>query len=394
MNTRTRANLLLLAGCQALMGSAVAVVLTTGSLVGHQLASDKGLATLPLALMIVGSALATVPASLLMHRVGRRVGFMVGAAIGLVAGVGACFALSAHSFLLFGASMLVLGMSRAFASYYRFAAADAVAADDKANAISLVMAGGVLSGVVGPTLARWSRSSIPGTHFLGSMVVLAVLMALVLIVLAFLRMPEVESEDLQKEQRPLRSIMNSSRFVVAVLGASVGGMVMTLLMTATPLAMDHYHHGFDATATVIQWHVVAMFLPSFVTGKLIQRFGVLNIMLVGALATLSCLLIAMAGTSEKVFALSLILLGVGWNFLFVGGSSLLTSVHNHAERAKTQAANDFIIVIGVAAASLGSGQLQHHFGWPMLIRLALPAVVLVIAALLWQRGRDTSEPSG
>ena len=379
-------NVPLLAVAQSLMMSSNSLIITSAALVGATLAEDKSLATLPLAIQFVAIMLTTIPASLLMDRIGRKSAFMLATFVGMSAGALGAWAIITQSFWLFVCATMLIGVFNGFGNYYRFAAADAVDEPLKSRAISWVMIGGVIAAFVGPNLANYTRDLIAGAFFAGSFASLIVIYLLSMLVVSSLKLPhrfhDIREHD-AAPQRPLGEIMRQPKFVVAVICAMFGYGVMSLVMTATPLAMDHHHHHFVDTAFVIQWHVLAMFAPSFFTGELIRRFGVNRIMAIGALLGLACVALNLAGTSVAHFWWALVALGISWNFLFIGGTTLLTETYAQAERAKVQAANDFIIFSTVALASLSAGYLQHSFGWQAVNWGVVPLLMLILASITW-----------
>jgi len=381
-----RKNVAVLAACQALLFTNNSTVIALNGLVGYALAPDKALATLPVTGWVVGGAISTLPMSLLMKRLGRRAGFTAGALIGMVGAALCSFALVRGDFWLFSLGALVLGVYNAVAQYYRFAAADAVSIEFKPRAISLVLAGGLVGGIVGPYASRFTVDAF-ATHYLGAYLSLIGFLVLVVGVLQLLRIPPPAGADRGAPTRPLREIMAQPAFVVAVTGAAIGYGVMNLLMTATPLAMRLCGHPYSAAATVIGWHVIGMFGPSFFTGSLIRRFGVLQVMAAGALLLYGVVAIALSGISVPHFWFALVLLGVGWNFLYIGGTALLTEACSPAERAKTQGANDSIIFLTMMLTSFGSGVLIDAKGWEVLNWLALPFITVAAAAVLWLLAR-------
>jgi len=389
-NIQTRLNVGILAMGQALFTSSTSMLIAVGGLVGYSLADDKALATLPVTAVVAGTAIMTVPASLIMGRIGRRAGFMLGASIGVSGALVAALAVYWANFWLLCLGTLVTGMYNAFAQYYRFAAADSSDDAFKSKAISLVLAGGVVAGFIGPELAKWSHDQFALFPFLGTYLAVVALGCVAFALMSLVRIPKLTTAEKQLATRPLPAIMGQGVFIVAALNGIVGFGIMSLIMTATPLAMKECNFGFDDSATVIQWHVVGMFGPSFVTGSLINRFGVLNIMLTGTVLMVGCLAMTLTGIDFVNFWLGLVLLGVGWNFMFVGGSTLLTRAHTAPERFKTQAANDFLIFGAVATASLSSGQLLHWFDWQTVNLGAIPFLMLAGGTTLWyalRRGR-------
>jgi len=359
-----------------------ATAIALNGLAGYALAADKSLATLPVTGWVIGAALTTYPASLLMKRIGRRAGFTVGTLTGMVGASICSLALWLGSFWLLCFGSMVFGVYNAVAQYYRFAAADAVGADFKAKAISLVLAGGLVGGIVGPELSTFTVDLL-STRYLGAYLSLIAFLFVVLFVVQLLDLPVPTAAEHKAPARPLKQIMAQPEFIVAALSAAIAYGVMNLLMTATPLAMGICGHPYAAAATVISWHIIGMFGPSFFTGSLIKRFGVLQVMFAGALVLYLCVGIALAGISVAHFWLALVLLGVGWNFLYIGGTTLITDVCAPAERARTQGANDLIIFIVMATSSFTSGLLLEKNGWQMLNYLALPFITAAGVALLW-----------
>ena len=382
----------LLALCQALLATGNAVVITTSALAGQAMAPD-GLATLPLFLQFVAIMATALPASFLMKRIGRRAGFAIGAAFAVSSGLLGCGAILGGSFLLFCMASFGYGVFMGFGMYYRFAAADVSAPAFRPRAISYVLAGGVVAAIAGPELAKATDDLLGPALFAGSFAAVAGIGLLSLLVLAFLRIPPPEEEERSGVGRPLSQIMRQPAFVVALAAAAIAQGAMVLVMTATPLAMAFCGIGFDQTAFVIQWHVLGMFAPSFVTGHLISRFGVLNVMTAGAGLILVCLGVALSGVEIQQFWTALFLLGVGWNFMFVGGTSLLTTTYKPAEKAKVQAVNDLIIFATAAFASLSSGLLHHLIGWQAVNLSMIMPVLAVIGAIVWLRRRLAHAPA-
>jgi predicted MFS family arabinose efflux permease len=379
---RERRNVLVLAVCQAMFQSASVLIMTLSGLVGQRLADDPALATLPIAATVVGTAIATIPASLLMGRVGRRPGFILGALIGAAGGALSALAVGIADFALFCFGNLLVGVYQGFAQFYRFAAAEAARPESRGRAISLVLAGGVVAAVAGPEIAKWTRD-LGAVAYMAPYLAVAALGAVPAVLLLALALPTAGAEAASAGSRPLVRIARQPAFVVAVTSAAIGYGVMILAMTATPLAMVAHHHGVDTAAFVIQGHVLGMFLPSFVTGTLIQRLGVLTIMSAGVALLALHVAIAVSGIDVPHFLSALVLLGVGWNFLFVGGTTLLTATYEPAERAKVQALNDFLILAVVVGASFSSGALLNAFGWRGVNLVALPFLAASGLAIGW-----------
>ncbi len=386
MNTM-KTNVWLLSACQGLLNTGNSLVAATSALVGLKLAPDMAWATLPLALQFLASMLTTLPASQLMRFIGRQAGFLLGTAAGLVGAGLAAYAIVNGNFVYFCVAAGLFGVFNGFGTFYRFAAADAASSDYKSRAISYVMAGGVVAAFVGPNLAHWTQEWFPAGEFAGSYVGLIGVYALSVLALLFVRIPRPAPTAPHESGRPLRVIARQGNYVVAALCAAVGFGVMVFVMTATPLAMHAHAHSFGDTAFVIEWHIFGMFAPSFFTGHLIRRFGVLNVMLAGALLNIMCVGVNLVGTEVGHFWTALVLLGVGWNFLFVGGTSLLTETYSEPEKAKAQGLNDFLVFAAITVASLSAGALQHYFGWQAVNFGVIPLIVLIAVAIIWLKAQ-------
>ena len=383
MLSRMQGQVLVLASAQALFQTASVMVMTVGGLAGGLIASRPELATMPIAAMFLGTALATFPAAMWMARVGRRAGFVGGALLGAVGGLVAAAGIWAGSLLLLSLGTFLVGAYQAFAQFYRFAAGEV--ADDafRPRAISLVLAGGIVAAFAGPMVGRLGAALL-GSAYAGSFVLLALVSIVAAGILLALRIPPAAAPtESTAAARPLLQIVSQPAYLVALFGAATGYGVMILAMTATPLAMVHHHHDLSSAATVIQLHVLGMFLPSFFTGSLIARFGVLRIMLSGVLILMGHVVMTLTGTGFGSFAGALILLGVGWNFLYIGGTTLLTTTYAAAERGRAQATNDMTIFAVGLACSFGAAALLQALGWQLLNVLLLPWLALAAGALLW-----------
>lgn len=362
------------------------ILVTTSGLVGLAIAPYPALATVPLASQFLGTMIATIPASLLMGRIGRRAGLAVGGLFGITAGLVGTYGVIQANFLIFIAAGLLYGVFAAFSQYYRFAAADAAdqsAAPDKAKAraraISLVMAGGLVAAFLGPELAKATQNLIPPFVFAGCYLAVAVAALLATTTLLFLDLPTAKVTASDEAARPLLVIIRQPRALTAFFAALVAYVTMNLLMTSTPLAMLACGFAFADSATVIQWHVVGMFAPSFFTGSLVARFGAERIIALGGAAMLLCIGINLAGIEFANFISSLFLLGLGWNFMFIGGTTLLTHAHRASEKAKVQGFNDFCLFTAVTASAALSGALHEWLSWQPMNIAAAPLVLAVIA---------------
>src|SRR2546421_5341184 len=378
----SRRNVGLLAACQAMLFTNNSTLIAINGLAGLALAPYKALATLPVTCWVLGGAMATMLASLHMKRVGRQAGLTSGTIWGVVGALLCAGAIVQQNFWLLCFGTLIWGVYNAYGQYYRFAAADVASADYRPTAISLVLAGGLVGGVLGPTLSRWTVDLF-AKQFLGAYLVLIGFAIATMVLLRFIRIPTPSAAERAASGRPLLEIAAQPKFIVAVLSGAIGYGVMNFLMTSTPIAMMVCGHPFSAATLVISSHVVGMFGPSFFTGGLIRRFGVLAVMLAGAALNVVTIAIALSGISVAHFWWSLVLLGVGWNFLYTGGTTLLTETYRPEERAKAQGLNDQMIFIMMLVSSFSAGLTVTSAGWERVNLLALPLVAIVAAALAW-----------
>jgi len=376
-------NVLLLALAQALMLSVNSLMVTSAAIIGSHLATNKALATLPLALQFVAVMLTTIPASILMGRIGRKPGFLLATLIGLTGAACGVIGIYHGSFPLFCIGAIGTGIYTGFGNYFRFAATEVSPPDKKNTAIGYVLAGGVLAAVIGPNLANLSKD-IFSIAYLGTIISVIVLYSLNGINFICMKLPRPMVRDYRQNTRPMLQIARQPAFIVAVASAAIGYSVMVLLMTATPLEMTvHQDHQFSDVAFVIQWHVLGMFVPSFFTGHLINRFGAQRIVMCGAGLMILCILLNFSGSTVSHFWAALLLLGVGWNFMFIGGTSLLTETYRPEESAKSQALNDFVVFTAAACASFGAGAILHLLGWQLVNYAVLPLILVALFAHGW-----------
>jgi MFS family permease len=378
----TRRNVGVLAACQALLFTNNSTLIAINGLAGLALAPRAALATLPVTGWIVGSAIATMPASLHMKRVGRQRGLSSGIFWGIAGALICATAIGLQSFWLLCFGTLVWGVYNAYGQYYRFAAADAASVDFRPTAISLVLAGGLVGGILGPSTSRLTIDLV-GPRFMGAYLVLIGFALATLVLLRFIRIPDPSPAERLPPSRPLAALARQPGFILAVLCAAIGYGVMNFLMVSTPIAMGVCGHPYSDAAFVVSGHVVAMFAPSFVTGPLIRRVGVLPVLLAGAALNFAAIGVALSGVTVAHFWWSLAVLGVGWNFLFIGATTLLTSSYRPEERARAQGVNDLAIFVTMAISSVSSGLTVTAAGWERVNFYALPLVAAVTAAIAW-----------
>lgn len=378
-------NVWLLMCVGALTMSAASIVVFTGGIIGSVLAPSETLATLPLALMIVGTAVAVIPVTMLMQRFGRKRVFILGACTSTVGALVASYAITISHFKLFCFGTFLLGAGLAYVQQYRFAAMESVASDQMASAAAKVLLGGLVAAIIGPELALLSKDMFL-QPFAGAYFSLALLYVVAIILLFLYRPNHIQSETQSSTGRTLIQIIKQPVFWVALLAATVGYAVMSFIMTATPMSMHiHDGHSLADTKWVIQSHIMAMFLPSFFSGFLIRHFGAAKMMITGLLAFVICIAIALIDRSLLHYWLALILLGIGWNFLFVSGTALLPQSYQDNERFKVQALNEFCVFSIQALASLSSGWVLYQFGWQTLLYVSLPMLLLVVIAIYYWR---------
>ena len=382
-------NVALLASCQALLESCNALLVASSGLVSLVLAPSPAFATVALGIQFLATMSLTMPASLLMRRIGRQRGFQIGTALGFSGGVFFSMGIYLHNYMLFCAGAALFGAFNAFGQYYRFAAADVASTDFRSRAISLVLAGGIVAAFLGPNLAVWTRGVVSNHGFLGSYLSLLVLNVLAMAVLSFIDIPRPSVNERSKQGRPLTKIFVQPNYFVAVLAAMVSYGAMNLIMVSTPLAMSADGLAFHQAASVIQWHIIGMYAPSFFTGHLIHRFGVLNIIMVGVLVIMACTFVNLSNLSESRYWIALFLLGLGWNFTFIGATTLLTHSYRPEEKAIAQGFNDLLVFATMTITAASSGALLQAFGWSTLNLAIMPTLLLTFAFSAWLRFRST-----
>lgn len=376
-------NALVLACAQAFGGANPAIVISLGGIVGSQLVTDKTFATVPVSLMQLGIACGVIPAAMLMRRFGRRNGYLIGALTGVIASSIAAAGTGSRIFWLFCLGTFMCGLYGAFVQSYRFAAADTASESFKPRAISWVMIGGLAAGVIGPQSVYWTRDLTPDAPFAASFMAQGLLALLAIGVVMMLRAPPVAAVR-SGGGRPLSEIMRQPKFIASVTAALVSYGLMSFVMTAAPLAMVGCGHSIGDAALGIQWHVLAMFGPSFFTGRLIARFGKEKVTAAGLLLLACAAVVGLNGLSVAHFWIALVLLGIGWNFGFIGATALVTDCYRPEERVKVQAANDFLVFGSVAIASFSAGGLLNTGGWESVNWLVFPPVAVALVLVAWQ----------
>ena len=390
-------NVSLLSVCQALAQTQMVLIFSVSTFIGAALApvvdvfgAPISLATLPISLQFLFMMFATVPAAHLMKRIGRANGFIVFILIGTAGAALAMFALFEQDFFLFCVGSALFGIAAGSNQQFRFAAVDT--ADDafKAKAVSFVLAGGVFAGIAGPTISSWAFDVLAPVIYAGVFAVIIAMQAIMVVLLLLTDIPPTSVAERTGHIRPYREIAVQPTFIVAVLSSMVGYGVMNFVMLSTPLFMGlHPTHpfGFPDVTNVIMWHVLGMFVPSFFTGWLIKRYGDLNIIIVGALVSGLSIAVNLSGDSIMHLRIAMAVVGIGWNFMFTGGTTLLLQSYTPAEKAKTQGINDFFVFGTVAVCSLAAGATYQAVGWAAVNLAAVPLLILVVAVIFWLRGR-------
>ena len=380
-------NLIILVFCQLISATGSIVFVTLGPLIGANLAKNQAWSTLPVSLMVVSVAATTVPAAMLMRRIGRRFGFAAASVSAIVAVSCAIWALRAESFAVFIFATLLFGINMAFTQQYRYAAAESVNSRYVPRAVSFVLVGSIGGAFVGPEFVKQGQFWVQETPYVGTMIAVAGLYALQVLLFLFLRRTSIDDRShIAKSSRPLLTIVRQPVFLVAVVGGTAGYGLMTLVMTATPLSMSVIDgYSIEQTSNVIRAHVLGMYLPSLVSGFLIEKLGVIRMMFVGALALAATSIVGLQGHAFLHYWWALVLLGVGWNLLFVGGTTMLTYTYTVSERFKAQGISEFLVFGTSATASLLAGTVMYYFGWDRLMLIPLPILALVGVALIWVR---------
>jgi MFS family permease len=392
-DARARSNVMRRAAAQALTGANSAVIFATGSIIGATLAPSISLATVPLSMYVVGIAAGTLPTGAISRAYGRRVAFIIGTGCGMLTGLLGAFAILRGSFVLFCCATFLGGLYGAVSQSYRFAAADGASAEFRPKAVSWVMAGGVFAGVLGPQLVQWTMDIWPPYLFAFSFVMQALVALIAMAVLAGVDAPKPAPSDLHGG-RPLFEIVRQPRFIAAAFCGIVSYPMMNLVMTSAPLAMKMCGLSVSDSNFGIQWHIVAMYGPSFFTGALIARFGAPVIVALGLSLEAAGAMIGLSGITALHFWATLMVLGLGWNFSFVGASALVLETQRPQERNKVQAFNDFLVFGMMAVGSFSSGQLLANYGWSAVNRVVFPPVLLglaVLAVTSFARRRATSQ---
>ena len=378
-------NVWLLFTCSALVGASSFCQVAISALIGHSLATDKSLATLPYALQMLGTMCASIPAGFIFARLGRKAGFYLGAVATLTGTVVFGLGVLREDFFLYCLGALPMGVGFGIGQHYRFAAAEVADAALRSRAIALVMAGGLVAAMVGPDLIKYSKDLIDPLLFLGTYIGMAVLPLVVMVLLAVVQLPPAPRRD--TSPTPLGQIITRPAFITAVVAGLVGYGSMNLIMAATPIQMMLCGFGVDDSTDVIRAHSIAMFAPGFVTGRLIARFGPHRVICAGGVLCVGCAALSLGGSAYLNFTVALCLLGTGWNFMFVGATALLATAHDAVERVRAQAANDFTVFGTVTATSFTSGALLNSAGWVAVNAAVVPPVLAALALVLWHRSR-------
>ncbi len=391
-DSKARRNAMILAAAQAIFGATSTALVVTAGLVGSQLAPSASWATLPMSLSIVGTAFTTFPISMMMRRIGRRTGFVLCALAGAAGAFVGAYGIFQRSFTLFLVGCLLSGIYQASASYYRFAAADTASPAFRPVAISWVMTGGIAAALVGTFMVMATTNLFAPVTFAGTWIVMAALALLGAALLLFVDIPLSEAHD-GPSGRPLAVIARQPRYMVAATTGMLAFGIMVLVMTATPVAMLGCGFSVKDSSWVIQWHALAMFVPSFFTGTLIARFGAERISAIGMLLLVGAAVSGLLGIHFENFAIGLVLLGLGWNFGYIGGTTMLTETYEPEEKNKAQGLNDVLVFTTTAVTSLMAGKLLAWFGWAGVNYAVFPMVVLALVMIVWLARHPYGKPA-
>ena len=387
-----RRNIFVLSLCVALSASAMSLIFTVAAVIGYSLATDKSLSTLPIAFMMIAMMAMTAPSAMVMAKFGRRFGFWMGSGIAMLGALSGMGAVYYSNFWLLCVACACIGAGNAIAMQYRFAAAEAAPPEFRARAISYTMLGGLASAFIGPNLASFARDWFETVPFLGTFVALIGLQVLLIIAIGQLRLPDARGVKHVEPARALKTVLGQPAIIIAIFAGALGYAVMSFVMTATPLAILDCDYVFGDAAFIIQWHVVGMYAPGFFTGNLIKRFGALKVIQAGAILNFVCLAVALSGEDLLAnFWVSLVILGIAWNFMFVGATTFLTENYRPSEQARVQAINEFVVFGTVAIGSLSAGTIYAASGWiTLLYSAALPVglVLLVVSVDALRRPRQ------
>lgn len=380
-------NIVILTSCQLISATGAIVFVTLGGIIGSELANNPNLATLPVSIAILSVAASAIPATLLMKRIGRKHGFSLASISAVVATICAGLALHMESFSIFILAGAMFGINMAFTQQYRYAAAESVDPQHSPQAISYVLVGAIGGALVGPELVKYGQYAVSSVQYLGTLIAIGLLYGIQSILFLTLEPLRGEAEEeIVEEPRSLIHIARQPLFIIAVLGGVTGYGIMTFIMTATPLSM-HIHDGFGLveTSKVIRAHVLGMYVPSLFTGHLIKQFGIVRVMTAGAIVLVFACFVGMEGQTYMHYWYALVLLGVGWNFLYIGGTTMVTLTYRLSERFQAQAVNEFLVFGTSAAGSLLAGVIIHMQGWYTLILIPMPLLAVTLLGLLWVR---------
>jgi MFS family permease len=379
-------NVWLLFICQGLVNASTISQISISALIGYSLAADKTLATLPYALQMTATMAASIPAGMIFARLGRKAGFLAGAAMTLIGTIMFAIGVIQADFLIYSLGAIPTGLGFGVGQHYRFAAAEVAPPAQRSRAIALVMAAGVISAILGPEMVKHSKEMAMPVLFLGTYIALATLPAISMVLLAITALPP--SPPRQRSPTPILALIVRPNFITAAIAGLVAYGTMNLIMAATPLQMKLCGFGVDDSTDVIRAHAICMFAPGFISGRLIDRYGPHRVILIGGLLNFVCIAVALSGSEFSTFVVALMALGVGWNFMFVGASALLTTAHSAAERVRAQATNDFIVFGMVAITSFSSGAIHAASGWTAVNLTVVPFLIAALSLVAWHYVRQ------